>query len=127
MPRALATSRSAHTGQRDLLITIERLVEGLSDSNYPTEAFGQPMQFWAYREYVTLEEQFRGNQLTATAMERWDIPYSEAMDPDDVDVTKKRRIVFKGRVRNIISAEVLPHDMGRSIILTTQSAVDGAV
>ena len=128
MARTLTSNRpSAHAGKRDKLITIKRLVEGLSDSNYPTERFGQPSQAWASREYVTLDEQFRNNQTKASAMERWEIPYSADMDPDLVDVPKKRQIVFKDRVRNIIAAEMLPRESGMAIVLTTQSAVDGAV
>jgi head-tail adaptor len=122
MPRGVSRG-SAHAGQRDLLITIERLVEIDPDSDFPTEDWKQPFQLWASREYVSLEERAQSAQLMASAVVRWEVPYTEALDPDAIDVSNKRRVVYQARVYNIIAAEMRPRSEGRSIVLTTQAKV----
>lgn len=119
MPRAMSGAQS-HAGQRDKLITIERLKsEPTSGSNFPVETFGQPMQFWASREFVSLSEGMNVGQLSTAVIQRWQIPYSSEMDPDLVNVPKERRIVYQSRIYDIQSAEMLDSSEGMEIILTT--------
>lgn len=122
MPRA-ALDRAAHIGQRDALILIEKLSESQGDSNFPTESWVQAVQVWASRDYVTLDERVQSSQLMASAVVRFEVPYSYDIDPDVFDVPNKRRVNFKNRIYNIIAAEMRPRSEGRSIVLTTQAKV----
>lgn len=122
MPRA-TVDRAAHIGQRDKLITIERITDGKAASSFPTETPGQPSTVWASQEYVSLDERVQSSQLMASAVVRWEVPYHYDLDPDRFDVAKTRRVKYLGRVYNIISAEMMPREAGRAIVLTTQAQV----
>lgn len=121
--RSLIGTVAASAGERELYITIQQLTEGSADSNFPTETWTQLMKVFARRDYITLDEQTKVDQLSATAVMRWEIPYSFSMDPDRIDVAKQRRIVYVGRTYDILSAEVLPRAQGRSIVMTTLAKV----
>lgn len=116
-------SGSAHAGQRDLLITIERLRETTPDSNFPTEEWTQPFQAWAFREYVSLDERVQSERLMASAAIRWEVAYTPELDPDRIDVANKRRVKYQDRVHNIIAAEMRARPDGNAIILTTLAQV----
>lgn len=120
MPRAVS---AAGAGERDLPITIQQLVEGAAESSFPTEDWTPLAKAFARREYQTLDERVTGDQVSATAIQRWEIPYTELMDPDRVDVAKKRRITYLSRTYDIQAAEILPRASGRSIIITTLAKV----
>lgn len=122
MPRA-TLDRVAHSGQRDKLITIEKLAESTATSNFPTENWGEPYTVWAARDYVSLEERVQSDRLLASSVVRWEIPYAYDLDPDRHDIAKTRRVKYFGRVYNILSAELRPREQGRAIVLTTQAQV----
>lgn len=124
MARSLINRRVSHTGQRDTLITIERVVQGVGDSGFPSERPGAALQVWAKREYVTLTERNLSGQLTASSVIRWEIPYLADMDPDLVPVPKERWIVYQNRRYDIQAAELLPRNQGKGIILTTLVRTD---
>jgi head-tail adaptor len=124
MPRSLMNRGAASAGQRDIQITIERVVQGTGDSGFPQERPGAAMQAWAKREYVTLTERNQAGQLTASSVIRWEIPYMADMDPDLVPVPKERWIVYQNRRYDIQAAEVLPRNHGKAIILTTLVRTD---
>lgn len=123
MPRSVGNA-SAHAGDREFKITIEKLSESTAGSGFPTEAFGQPMQVWASREYVSLQEGVRADQLSASAVMRWTIPYHFELDPDRYNIPKTRRIVYHGRTYDIQTAEMQSRQEGRAIVLTTLAKVD---
>lgn len=120
MPRAMS---SADTGRRTHFLKIEQLVEGQAESNFPTENWITLQNAWAAREYITLDEEFKVDQHSATSVTAWDIPYSTFMDPDRIDVAKKRRIVYLGRTFDILRARLSDDTAGRSIILETLAKV----
>lgn len=122
MPRPVG-STAASAGERDLYITIQQLTEAQADSNFPTEEWKELGRFFARREYLSLDERSTVDQLSATAVMRWEIAYAISMDPDRVDVAKARRIVYLNRTYDIQTAEILPRASGRSIILTTLAKV----
>lgn len=121
MPRAIGMAASA--GEREFYITLQQLTEGTANSNFPTESWTQLGKVWASRDYVTLDERATADQLSATAVVEWDIPYSVSMDPDLVDVAKKRRLVYKDRVYDVLSGRLGSRAQGRSIVLETLAKV----
>ena len=122
MPRALSGT-AASAGEREFYITIQQLTEGAAASNFPTEAWTQLTKVWARRDFVTMDERTNADQLSATVVQKWEIPYSVSMDPDRVDVAKERRLQYLNRTYDILSAEMMPRANGRSIILTTLAKV----
>jgi len=122
MPRALS-SGSADAGRREYFITIEQLTEAVAASNFPTESWTKLMTAWAARDYVTLVEEERADQVTASTVTEWDIPYSVQMDPDRIDVAKKRRVVYLGRTYDVLSGRLNARGDGRSIVLQTLAKV----
>ena len=118
MPRAVG-SMAADTGRREFFVLIEQLTEAQADSNFPTETWTKLQHAWAARSYGTLDEEFKADQLSAANVVLWDIPYSTFMDPDKIEVAKKRRLVYQGRTFDILSAHLNDRGQGRSIVLTT--------
>jgi hypothetical protein len=124
MARSLTNRGSSHSGERDIQITIERVVQGTGDSGFPVERPGAALQAWAKREYVTLTERNLSGQMTASSVIRWEIPYMADMDPDLVPVPKERWIVYQNRRYDIQAAEVMPRNRGKAIVLTTLVKTD---
>jgi len=58
--------------------------------------------------------------MLASTVQRWEVEYLEDMDPDVVDVQKRFRILYGGRVMDVIGATV--HGRRRAIELVTLEA-----
>lgn len=123
MPRSVVDRGGTEAGAREFHIEIEKLTEAQADSNFPTEDWVSLVKLWASREYVSLDERFQSQQTIATAVIRWTIPYRRDMDPDEVQVAKARRLKYKGRVYNILSAEMKNRGDGKGIVLVTEANV----
>jgi head-tail adaptor len=92
-------------GRRDRVITIEQLAESAGSSGYPVEgwstlAAGMP----ASKEDANPRERKIAEHMSARFDTTWQIGYRLDMDPDLVDVPKTRRIVYAGRVFDIVAA-----------------------
>jgi hypothetical protein len=122
MPRASLS----HAGERDFNISIEKLRDDLPASNFPVETWRQLFQTWAKREFVSMDEDTKLDQLSAHTVQMWSMPYCSDLDPDVHDVPKTRRIVHMDRIYDITKAEVMPRCDGREIVLTTLSKAGGS-
>ena len=108
-------------GDLDLLVTIEgRPAEDIPESSgFPTDGAWTtlaelvPMR----RERLTARERFTADQVSATDETQWLLMYRADMDPDLVDVPKVRRLVYQGRVVDIMVAQMVGRLEG--IALTT--------
>jgi head-tail adaptor len=112
MPRMRPRSQYARmdAGARDKRITIQRLPEGedgRADDGYPVEDWTPLIDLDASKFDVGGEERFGSGQLSAPYETRWGIEWRPDMDPDTIDVPKKRRIVYQGRVHDIVAAEAM--------------------
>jgi len=54
-------------------------------------------------------ERFAANQETASADARWEMTYRADMDPDLIDVPKRRRLVVRGRTLDITGASLISY------------------
>lgn len=105
-------------GSRTLGVRVETMTETTGPS-------GAPIETWAtlypttYMERIdlTATERLVSQQIEAKFDTRWRLPYQRTMDPDLVDVTKYRRLVYGDRVHDITSARVVGHK--RAIELET--------
>ncbi len=96
----------------DRQVTIQYRRDGTSTSEFPVDDWDTTRSrsvMMARQERA--RQDFRGVeklndfQVRSVAETRWIMGYREDMDPDLVDVTKDRRLVYQGRVMDITSGE----------------------
>lgn len=110
----------ASAGQRDRSVTIEMVTDGVGTSRYPTEAWTTLTTARMSKKDVRQMERFAAMQLSAPIDTQWEMEYREDMDPELVDVAKSRRLVYQGRIFDIVGAAQIGRRQG--IALTTLAA-----
>lgn len=96
-------------GQRTRRVTVQFRRDGQSTSSFPVDNWDVvrsaviPMA----REDVSGTEADRGHQAQSAYQTRWYLAYRCDMDPELVDVTKDRRLVWQTRVHDIVSGVVV--------------------
>jgi hypothetical protein len=111
-------------GQMDVLVTVQ--ARSVSKPGFPVETFVDlPPQSWMSKAADTATERsaerFAAGQLSARAYTEWHMPYRADMDPDLVDVPVQRRLVYRGRVHDILSAELMERRQIRLLTLAKVS------
>lgn len=96
-------------GERDKFVTIEALNQTLGPSRFPVEEWVPMDAVWMRKDDLRGPERFQAMQLTAPFDTRWEMGYRADMDPELVDVPKMRRLLYQGRVYDIVEA----HQIGR--------------
>lgn len=90
-------------GNLDREVTIEQQSEAAS--GYPTETWTTlEADVWMSKEDARGNERFKAGQLSAAYETRWQLHFRDDMDPDAIDVPKKRRLNYRGRVHDIVAA-----------------------
>lgn len=113
-----------NAGAMDREVTIQALTDGAGTSGFPVETWADLCTVWMQRMETRGSERFRAAQLSAPIETRWQMHYTAEMDPDLVDVPKKRRLVYSGRVYDITSATALDRQVGIELMTLAGSAVD---
>ena len=112
------------SGQRDREVRIEQLASSVAGTRYPVETWTTLVAIeWMAKTDQRANEQFAANQLTASMETQWEMDYRADMDPDLVNVPKVRRLVYLGRVHDILAAAIIGQKRG--IELLTVAKVDG--
>lgn len=106
-------------GERDRLVIVQQSTDGIATSNYPTETWTQLTTMFMSTQPAGGRERFVADQFSAPYDTRWEGPYRADMDPELVDVPKKRRLVYRGRIHNIVQAEMIGRYEG--VALLTQA------
>jgi head-tail adaptor len=109
--------RSLNIGELVHDVTIQQGTDGVDGSGAPIQVWTDLRTVSMSRREETTGESFRGEQLSAAIMTNWSMRYSDDMDRDTIDVPKTRRLVYLGRIYDIVSAEVMDRRAG--IILRT--------
>lgn len=99
-------------GQMDRLVTIQKITQSRGTGGFPVEtATTLGTEFMAMEplgagnsRYV---ERFTAEQLSASGNTRWKMHYRADMDPESNDVPKTRRLLYRGRTYDIVSAQHL--------------------
>lgn len=96
----------ASSGQRDKRVTIESRPseDAVGGSGFPVESWSVVAIEWMSKQDFAADEQFKSAQLAASFTSVFRLAYRADMDPDVVDVTKLRRLVYQGRVFDILGA-----------------------
>jgi head-tail adaptor len=106
------------TGQRQRLLTIEQCTDTTGPSSFPVEAWTLLAQEWAAFTAVGGGgligggEAFVADQVAGTATATWTIRYRADCDPELLEVVKRRRLVFSGRVFDIVAAAQIGRRQG---------------
>lgn len=116
-------------GLRDRHVTIQQLTESVGSSGFPVETWSTlPGNWWASKQdgvrRTSSGEAFKNGQLSAATVTRWELGYSESMDPELVDVPKTRRLVYQGRTFDITAADHLGRRDGIALFTLSQSRVE---
>lgn len=124
--RPAPRGRGATTGSRDKVITIQARPAGVT-----RDTSGAPIDGpWtthldtvlAEREDIQGRERLTAQQLTAQYDTRWRIPFVASMDPDALNVPKLRRVVYRGRVLEIVFARTLGRQEGIELLTLAKAS-----
>lgn len=96
---------SIDPGERDRLVTIQQAAT--ADAGFPTETWTALVDAWMGKQQISGRERFAAAQVSAPFDTRWEMAYRADMDPELVDVPKARRLVYQGRVHDIVSADLI--------------------
>ena len=116
--------RTINAGSTVHDVLIQQLTESRgATSKAPVESWTTlldrvPMQRQASRG----NETFTRDQLSGSHVTTWTMRYLVDMDPDLVDVPKKRRLVYQGRAHDILSAEPMDRKVG--LVLRTLASTE---
>jgi hypothetical protein len=117
--------RALMSGARDKPVKIERRTaeDEVDDSGFPIDVTWSQLVAleWMHRETMSGRERIMARQTSAPVDTRWTMGYRPDMDPDLVNVTKLRRLIYENRVYDIEFAETLGSKDG--IVLTTISSM----
>jgi SPP1 family predicted phage head-tail adaptor len=102
-------------------VAIQEMTESTDASGFPLESWATLCTAWMAKQTERATEEFRSHQESASSIIRWTMRYRADVDPDLVDVPKKRRILYQSRAYDIVYAETV----GRkdSIVFKTLAAV----
>lgn len=111
-------------GERDKIVTIQCLTEAVGPSRFPKDDWTTLPSFtmFASKRDLGSRERFAAAQLSTPADVRWEINYREDMDPDLIDVPKKRRLLYKGRAYDIVSASQIGRNEGIELLTLSKVA-----
>lgn len=103
-----------NAGEMDREVTLQQLTEAVGSSGFPQSTWAEMSEspVWASRRDVMAGERFKANQLSASQAVAWKIYYREDMDPESVDVPKRRRLVYQGRIYDIVAGALLGFNEG---------------
>ena len=110
------------SGARDRQVTIQQSTDSPGGS-FPKPVWSDLMTAWMSRRELRADERFAANQESAFSESLWTMPYHADMDPEAVDVPKKRRLRYLGRTYNIRGATLLDNRMGIELVTLAQASV----
>ena len=94
-------------GARDRAVTIQSRpsADAVETSGFPKDTWSDLATniFMSKRE-ANARERFTANQLSASFDAVFEMGYRDDMDPELVDVPKLRRLIYQGRVYDIVAA-----------------------
>lgn len=108
------------TGQRDKLVTIQQLTESGSASKFNVESWTSLVTVFMARRDASARERFTADQFAAENDVVWTLFYRADMDPESIDVPKRRRLIYRGRAYDITGAR--PVGFQTDIELTTRAS-----
>lgn len=93
-------------GKRDRYVEIYGVSTATATtSGMPSETWTCISSAWMSRTDLSGQERFSSDQELASAQTRWTMLYDPCLDPELIDVAHKRRLKYRERYYDILSAE----------------------
>lgn len=104
-------------GERDRAVTIQQLTESNATSGFPKEGWTTLVTpVWMRKMDRKGDERFRADQNAGGYETQWEMGYRTDMDPELVNVVKSRRLLYQGRVHDIIEASMIGRREGIELL-----------
>lgn len=103
-------------GLRDRRVTIEQLTTESTGGGFPTEDWSTLAEEWMSKRDLSADERFVAHQVSAFADTQWQMAYRADMDPDLIDVPKKRRLVYQGRTYDVVAGSNIGRERGIDLL-----------
>ncbi len=104
-------------GERDRAVTIQQLVETTPASGFPTERWTTlTAAVWMRKMDAKASERIAAANIAAAFDTQWEMGYAANMDPELIDVPKKRRLLYLGRPYEIVSASQIGRREGIELL-----------
>jgi len=114
------------SGQRDKSVTIQQrpAADASVTSGFPVESWTTlATGVFMARLELRADERFTVSQESAAAEASWHMGYRADMDPELVDVPKRRRLVYRGKVFDSVSASMIGPRRGIELMTLAGSAI----
>lgn len=99
-------------GHLDRRVTIQQATNGVDEAGAPLQVWTTLATVWMGRDHIRGMERVQAGMAQSAYDARWLMHYRADMDPDLVDVPKDRRLVFGGRVHEIVGAQHVGRKQG---------------
>lgn len=100
-------------GERDRAVTIQQLSSSTGTSKFPVETWTTlATPYWCTKQDVGGRERMAADQRSAPYTTRFEGGYRADVDPDLVDVRKTRRLLYQGRIYDIVDASMIGRKEG---------------
>lgn len=110
-------------GERDRAVTIQQLVESVPESRFPAERWTTLSGLvWMRKMDAKASERDTADQIAARFDTQWEMGYATNMDPELIDVPKKRRLLYQGRVYEIVGASQIGRREGIELLTIASTA-----
>lgn len=104
------------SGTRDRKVTVQQLSTSKGSSGAPVDTWTDlRTDVWASKRDVSGRERFVQNQTSAPYDSHFELPFSDDWNPDVIDVPKTRRLVYEGRVYDIVAAMQIGRKRGVAV------------
>lgn len=118
------TALPMDAGARDRVVTIEQADDAVSTSKIPMERWTTlASTVWMHKRDANLWERVKSEQIAAAFDTQWEMGYWKEMDPELIDVAKKRRLVYQGRVHLIVGASQIGRREGIELLTISSTKV----
>ncbi len=103
-------------GLRDKWVLIEQQSAEPEGGGYPVATWTALGYAWMSRQDLRADERFTANQESAYAEAQWELLYRSDMDPEAIDVPATRRLSYRGRIYNILTATLKDRRTGIELV-----------
>jgi|SRR6478735_5143040 len=108
-------------GERDRAVQIYQLVESRATSGFPKEGWTLLKTAWMRVLDQRGGERFTADQVAPRIETQFEMGYDTDMDPETVNVSKRRRLVYQGRTYDITSASMIGRREGIELMTIAQT------
>ncbi len=111
-------------GERDKAVLIQQrsATDAAGSSGFPVETWTTlHARVFMRKEDLKGNERFQASQLSAPFTTRWEMGYREDMDPELLDVPKLRRLVYQGRIYDIVEASQIGRREGVELMTVAKA------